>query len=301
MPRSRFPAVRMVIVVLMFLLSACATAVPSGDVPSGTEAPTEVVPPTTTEFTGDASTPSDAAPDHAPPIPYAGGPLAGTIWTLESMNGEPPLEGSTITLRFASNGWLGGSDGCNYYSGEVTESPGALRVGPLASTLMICERKRLGKQRHEFFKMLQGVSRWSVEGDLLTLRPDTVEQALVFSPQSQDLSGITWAIESYRDALGATTAVLDGAKTSLTFDKDGTMRGTAGCNDLSGQFTAGDGALQIGPIGMTEKGCMEPDGVMEQELAVVAALEAATTYWVEGDKVQMYQDDGAGVAILIHA
>lgn len=194
MRRPRFPAGPMSIAVQVVLMSACATTVPSGDMPSDTKVPTDVAPPTTTAFTGDASTPA----------------------------GAPPM-------------------------------------GPVR---------------------------------------DGGEESLVFSRQSQDLSGITWTIESYRAGPGDMRGVLDGAVTSLTFGENGTMSATAGCNDLFCQFTAGDGALEIGPIERTQERCSGPAGVMEQELAVIAALEDATTYWVDGDTVQMYQNDGAGVLTL---
>ena len=59
----------------------------------------------------------------------------------------------------------------------------------------------------------------------------------------------------------------------------------------------GDGdAIEIGPIASTERACLEPEGVMEQESLYLAALQTAATYSVRGETMEMRTEDGALVA-----
>ncbi len=248
----------------MLLMSGCMTAVPSGEAPSS---------------------------------PLAGRVLAGTAWVLDSIGGEPPLADTTITLRFEPDGSLMGSSGCNYYSAEFTEGSGTLVVDNMSSTLMLCAEE-LGAQEDGFLAMLGSVKRYSLEDEHLTLSDDAEAPLAVFSVQSQELTGSTWTIESYNGRAGAVMGMVEGSAAEIIFGEDGTVSGSGGCNNLVGEFTAKDGGLQLGPLAMTRMACQEPAGVMEQETAVVKALESATSYTVEGDRLHLKTEDDATAAEL---
>jgi heat shock protein HslJ len=72
--------------------------------------------------------------------------LEGTHWNLISLNGHKPLDGTTITLSFASGilRTLSGSDGCNTYGGGPDSGPyqatidGGLAITHTAVTAMLC-------------------------------------------------------------------------------------------------------------------------------------------------------------------
>ncbi len=246
------------------LMSACMTAVPSGE---------------------------------APPTADAGGKLAGTAWVLDSIGGEPPLADTTITLRFEPDGSVMGSSGCNHYSAEFTEGSGTLVVDNMSSTLMLCAGE-LGTQENQFLVMLGGVKRYSLEEEHVTLSDDAGAPMAVFSIQSQELAGSTWAIESYNDGAGAVMGMVEGSSAEITFGDDGTVSGSGGCNNLVGKFTEKAGGLQLGPLAMTRMACQQTAGVMEQETAVVTALESATSYTVDGDRLHLKTEDDATAAEL---
>jgi len=60
-----------------------------------------------------------------------------------------------------------------------------------------------------------------------------------------------------------------------------------------GSFTASDGTIELGPLGTTQMACPDPEGVMDQESRLVAALETAATYHVEGPSLEMRTADDA--------
>ena len=60
--------------------------------------------------------------------------VEGTVWQLMSINGEWPIAGTEITLRFEEER-VKGSSGCNSYDGEYTiGSDGTFSAGPIAVT-----------------------------------------------------------------------------------------------------------------------------------------------------------------------
>ncbi len=75
----------------------------------------------------------------------------------------------------------------------------------------------------------------------------------------------------------------------LVLRMDGRVTGSSGCNQFMGPFNAGVSSIDIGPLAMTRKAC--PQG-MEQEQALTAALEAATTWKIIGEHLELFDDEG---------
>ena len=66
--------------------------------------------------------------------------LSGTNWTLSSLDGALPLADVSVTLDFAADGTVSGSDGCNRFSTSFTQDGASLTIDqPMASTMMACE------------------------------------------------------------------------------------------------------------------------------------------------------------------
>lgn len=109
--------------------------------------------------------------------------LDGTRWVLETMNGEAPLAGTTITAEF-SEGQVSGNSGCNSYFGSYTLEDSEFTVSELVWTEMAClEPEGLMDQEQRYLSILNNATRLEKEANRLTLRtPDG--RGLVFAPQS---------------------------------------------------------------------------------------------------------------------
>ncbi len=70
---------------------------------------------------------------------------------------------------------------------------------------------------------------------------------------------------------------------------DGRFTGSSGCNQLMGAYKADTSSINIGPLAMTRKACLQG---MEQERALTAALEAATTWKIIGEHLELFDDEG---------
>jgi len=98
-------------------------------------------------------------------------PLVGTEWKLVQMMGQK-VEGEdadSFTLLFSAAGEVSGKGACNrLMGGYETDESRSLKIGPLASTRMMCYDEREG----EFFKMLEGVTHYDMDGPMLMLLSD---------------------------------------------------------------------------------------------------------------------------------
>ena len=109
----------------------------------------------------------------APPAPPAAADgLLGQAWQLFEIDGGAPVAGSAPSLQFA-DGRLSGSSGCNRFMGDYTldRGKGTIRTGQMASTMMACPEP-LMQQEDRYLRLLGRVSRYRVEGEVLTLSAD---------------------------------------------------------------------------------------------------------------------------------
>lgn len=108
-------------------------------------------------------------------------PLSGTAWVMARLNGELPVEGSTLTLSF-EDGKLGGSAGCNSFGGEYQVSGEQLTTGEIASTLMACMDDGVMVQESLYLAVLGSAQSFTLTGS--ELRISTPEGGeLVFTRQ----------------------------------------------------------------------------------------------------------------------
>ena len=101
-----------------------------------------------------------------------------------------------------------------------------------------------------------------------------------------DLSGTSWTLESYDGkALVGETAMT--AKFLL-----GEITGTTSCNQYFGAYEAKGGQLTIDGLGWTEMACMDPEGIMEQESAIMNLLSKTASYQMENGKLILQISSG---------
>jgi len=98
------------------------------------------------------------------------GSLENIQWNLVSFGPSgvesPLVEGSTITLSF-SDGKVGGSSGCNTYSGEYKEGGNQISFSMMSSTMMACVDERMMQQEQQYFQFLTHVESFEVQDDHL--------------------------------------------------------------------------------------------------------------------------------------
>jgi len=101
------------------------------------------------------------------------------------------------------------------------------------------------------------------------------------------LEDTKWILESYGEE-GDPKTVLEGAEITATFNRqDSQVKGSGGCNTYFGEYQAKKNELSISNLTWTEIGCLDPEGVMEQEQRYLSALQGAKSYTIKDGELRI--------------
>ncbi|HUE98049.1 MAG TPA: META domain-containing protein [Anaerolineales bacterium] len=98
----------------------------------------------------------------------------------------------------------------------------------------------------------------------------------------------SWKLTSFGPVDAPITAVAD-TEAGLTFNEDGTVVGSSGCNGLGGNYTVEGDQIRFSEIVSTLMLCDEP--LMGQEEAVYQVLTDTATYKIEGNTLTLTNND----------
>jgi heat shock protein HslJ len=245
--------------------------------------------------------------------------LPGTAWQLVTLNGQPPAEGSSITLAFHDGNRASGHAGCRDYvlgyqadeegiSFYYTAMMGWLCVTPGSQD----SRDSLIRQEGAFTDALSWTDRFRLADDsgqleLLSQRGESLAFE-PFAPQAlPPVEGPEWVLLSFVEPNTAAGLeqpivlpmdVITETATTLQF-REGTAMGTAGCNQYSAPYNLQGTALSIEDPVRTEMFCEQPKGIMEQEERTLSWLAEAEKAQVHGR--QLWLETGDGRALVFFA
>lgn len=265
----RQPAVLIATVLLMMLLTACQpvaepTPMPDPDVEANQSADA---------LDGEDPQAPQADPDaESAPITE----LSDTAWTVVSYGAErqiTPIEGSDPYVEFMISRYMGDT-GCNFLLGTFTVDDDALLVRWPSMTSGGCEDEELLTQETNFLAALTAVETFAIEDDRLHLFVGDVAVMTMEPLAPLPFEGTTWRFRFSQSSSLTWVPPVTGAEITAIFDGE-TLTGNAGCNDYSAFYTRDGLALTISEISVTEKMCLEPEGIMEQEQQYLQNLSNA--------------------------
>ena len=217
--------------------------------------------------------------------------LENATWRLTELPGRmlPGAgEREAVTVRLA-DGRVTGFSGCNQLMGSYTLDGGTLVLGQLAGTMMACPEPARSTE-DQFLRAFSGTMRVAVEGDHLTLMPESGGDPLRFERESPPrLEGVRWEITGYNNGRQAVVGPMAGTRLTLEF-RDGQVSGYSGCNRFHGSFTVQGNALTIGPLATTRMACGDDSMVQEQQF--LAALASAATWEIVQGSLDIHRADG---------
>jgi len=125
-----------------------------------------------------------------------------------------------------------------------------------------------------FLSVMIIASNYESQGDELYLRNlDDSKNSTFKELPPMSLEGTSWVLSSFNDGSGAFANLISDTEITAEFGADGSLTGSAGCNTYNASYEIEGGNINIGPSVTTRMMCQEPEGVMEQECAYLAALE----------------------------
>ena len=224
--------------------------------------------------------------------------LTGVNWQWVSTT--TPAETITVndptryTILFNSDSSAQIKADCNNVGATYTTDGSNISITPGPSTLAACPPDSLDQQ---YLNQLAAAAIYFFQdGDLLidmaadagTMR-FTGGDAQAPPPEStpapetptSPVQGLVFNLVSYGPE-GAEQSLIPGTQITASFTND-TVSGNSDCNDYTGQLTPVDEYFTVGSIAVTQKICTEPEGVMDQEQAYLAALQATAGYQWQQD------------------
>ena len=116
------------------------------------------------------------------------------------------------------------------------------------------------------------------------------------APQLPDLAGTSWSLVSH-GPVDAQISALEGVDTKLTFDQEGQVGGTFGCNSFGGDYSQDGNNLTFGAIMSTLMACDEARNSQEQ--AGFAVLQGTVSFFfLEGDSMAIHSADGGSMLVF---
>ena len=227
--------------------------------------------------------------------------LEGTDWLLNSyltQEGEmvEPLAG-TYTSAYFEDGQVNGKASCNGYFGGYQVEGNSISIGPLASTEMFCGNPPgVMDQEFAFLSAMGSAADYAIEGEQLFISDADGATILVFDvAQAITLPGSLWNVLMYNNGKEAVVSVILSTEITAYFGEDGQLSGNAGCNNYSAAYEIDGESITIGPAITTRMACGDPEGIMEQETAYLAALEMASSYQFEDQRLILLDSEGRRV------
>jgi heat shock protein HslJ len=203
-----------------------------------------------------------------------------------------PTGGTAPTLAFEGD-TAAGNTSCNRYFGSYELDGSSMTFGQLASTEMFCADPGAMEQETAYLAALQTVDSWAIDGETLTLSSNGAP-VLEYVAISQELAGTSWDLLAYNNGTGGFQSAVIGVSVTAEFSEDGTLFGSAGCNNYTATWETGDGSIEISTGAATLMACADEDA-MAQETRYLELLSLASTYRVDAGSLEMFDAEGLRV------
>ena len=283
------------LVVITFIASACGGAAPEPTTeaaPVETEQAVEVVP---------TEVPPTAEPEPVVDMDQ----IVDRVWLLlgygDAANPTVIARDTIITIVFSADGQVSGSAGCNNFSSTYKVDPdGTLTITtPFAVTMMFCSSGM--DQEAAYLGALETAKSLGLNTEgRLELSYDSgqpYDEQLVYAPGEASLVGPQWMLVGYGDP-DEPTPVERGSIITTIFSEDGNISGSGGCNYFAGSYEVEGDQISIGPVATTASFC---EGSSDLESDFLAALEAADTFSIFGQRLTISYSDSQEVLIFTSA
>ncbi len=262
-----------------------------------TATPTQVPTPSPTREPTATSAPSSTVgrPEVTPsPSPDIG--LAGEAgWTLESLDGRPLIEESSVTLKFNEDGFVG-FDGCNHYDGRskdgapIADADGRFSVQDGFRTEQLCpEPQGIMDQADAYISALWRGERFRIVDDRLEVLDSGGATRLVFVKQELlpghpvELEGTGWRLLIKADAIDGVRAP------TLAFLDDRLVTGATACRRYVATYQASEGSLRFPGISMvgSPQSCGKDARILEGEFGDFLTWAREYSVHEEGGSIRL--------------
>ena len=227
------------------------------------------------------------------PPPADPAQLRGGQWSLLAGAGIAIATTGGPTVEFSADR-VNGNDGCNNFSTDYKVKGATMRFGEQQVSTMIACDPEAGDEA--FNAALAEVAEWTIDDGELILSDTDAAELLRFEPATP--AGHWRALSLLSE--DAVTTLPEGVEITAELSaEDGSLSGSAGCNEYGGSFKAGAGGrIAIRELFATEMACTEPEGVMELEQSYLEAIPRTAAYRLDGDQMTLLSRAGTILVVF---
>lgn len=219
---------------------------------------------------------------------YVDKELIDSEWVLQSLAGDPLIEGTNIILAFDETSFTG-YGGCNGYGGpyRVNEDGGISFIEYSSQGEGCIEPEGVLDQETNYLQQLMKTKQYQVDGTLLVLGNRGDDQGLIYSLRKpfvvdpDQLNDTNWQLLPSDDF-----PLVDNSNITISF-LDGKMEGFGGCRDFRGEYLAEGDQIRF-PMTMMVGELCSGEELQIQEGIFTTALELASHYQIQGDQLRFY-------------
>ncbi len=116
---------------------------------------------------------------------------------------------------------------------------------------------------------------------------------------STNLENTQWQLVSF-GAADSPTPIVEGSKITLTFQSNGIVGGSSGCNEYGGKYEIKENVLTFSDLNSTLRACLD-ERLNRQEQAYLEALQTASAFDLAEDRLTITYDNGQQVLNFVRA
>ena len=147
----------------------------------------------------------------------------------------------------------------------------------------------------DVFTRLGRSTRWELTDDAstLTLHDQEGGATLAFRRRPTIITGRRWLATGINNGRGGVVSVVAGTEVDALFADDGRLTGSDGCRGYSGDWAMNEDKIALGAFETSPGMVPVPEGAAQQADAFIAAMNRATTFRSEGDRLELRDAAGA--------
>jgi heat shock protein HslJ len=198
--------------------------------------------------------------------------------------------GWRVTMNLSDDGEVGGQ-ACNHYGGTYDLDGGRISFSAMSMTEMACEEPMMTVEA-AYHAALAAISTVERTGERLTLGGNGVELVFELLPPVPDaaLQGTAWRLDSLIQ--GEAISSVQG-EPNLTLNADGTLSGSTGCRDFSGEYVVVGDEVEVTSLATTDQACETQ--LETQDAFVLEVIEGGFTVAIDGNRLTLGKADGNGL------
>ncbi|MDQ0942351.1 META domain-containing protein [Streptomyces sp. V1I1] len=223
-------------------------------------------------------------------------PLTGVHWSVDSVtvDGKKSAAPDGAHVEITSKGRAQGNYGCNHFGADVKVDGDTITVGPGEMTEMGCAKDIQGFE-DALRAAFSGKLKAKIVDEKLTLTTEKGDSIALTSEAPAPLVGTKWTVNSLLSGETASSLPPGTEKNAhLTFGKDGSVRGSLGCNTFTSTAKISGSTITFDRLATTRKVCTGTAMTLESHLLKV--LDGKVTYKLHHRGLSLTAADGKGLA-----